>query len=264
LIILPISHSNSYNFTKKHRHDYYEILFFEKGGGIQLIDLIEYPVESHSCYIVHPKQVHLLKRAPGSKGRLIQFRGEAIVAPKLLTLLETRVWEGVGAIFFEKNKDLFNSFTNMIDLFHSDSDTESHSNQRNRYLLQVLLFDLLANSEITSSSNAVDKDFNHFLQLVNDNYKDQHSVKFYLTTLGLSEKKLGAITKSHLGISPLKVIHQRLLLETKRLLLFMEQSHKEIAYELGFDSPSSFSSFIKTKTGQTPSALQAAVEEIHK
>jgi len=264
LIILPISHSNAYNFTKKHRHDYYEILFFEKGGGIQLIDLIEYPVESHSCYIVHPKQVHLLRRAPGSKGRLIQFREEAIVTPKLLTLLETRVWEGASAIFFEKNKDLFNSFTNMIDLFHSGSDTESHSNERDRHLLQVLLFDLLANPDIGPSSNAVDKYFNQFLQLVNDNFKEQHSVQFYLGTLGISEKKLGALTKTHLGMTPLKVIHHRLLLETKRLLLFIEQSQKEITYELGFDSPSSFSSFIKTNTGLTPSELQAAVEEIHK
>jgi len=264
LTILPISHSNTYNFTQKHRHDYYEILFFEKGGGIQLIDLIEYPVKSHSCYIVHPKQVHLLNRAPGSKGRLIQFRGEAIVAPKLLTLLETRVWEGVGAIFFEKNEELFSSFSKMMNLFNADSDTESNSNERDRHLLHVLLFDLLANPDIVPSSNTVDKHFNMFLQLVNDNFKEQHSVQFYLSALGMSEKKLGALTKKHLGITPLKVIHQRLLLETKRLLLFIEQTHKEIAYDLGFDSPSSFSSFIKTNTGLTPSELQNAVEEIHK
>jgi len=264
LSILPISHSNSYNFTKKHRHDYYEILFFEKGGGLQLIDLKEYTVKSHSCYIVHPKQVHLLKREPGSKGRLMQFREESIITTKLLTLLETRIWEGESAILFERNKGLFNNFTKLIDMFDSVSNPDNHSNYRNIHLLQVVLFDLLSNPEIVPTSTIIDKHFNQFLQLVNDNYKVQHSVKFYLNTLGLNEKKLGVMTKRHLGISPLKVIHQRLLLETKRLLLFMEQSHKEIAYELGFDSPSSFSSFIKTKTGQTPSALQATVEEIHK
>ncbi|PCI98861.1 MAG: hypothetical protein COB15_05070 [Flavobacteriales bacterium] len=59
-------------------------------------------------------------------------------------------------------------------------------------------------------------------------------------------------------------MHHRLLLEAKRLLLFKEESHKEIAYALGFDSPSSFSSFIKMKTGKTPSDLQVELEVIHK
>ena len=56
--ILPIAHSNAYIFTEKHRHTFYELMFFETGGGIQVIDLKEYPVESYSCYIIHPKQIH--------------------------------------------------------------------------------------------------------------------------------------------------------------------------------------------------------------
>ena len=41
------------------------------------------------------------------------------------------------------------------------------------------------------------------------------------------------------------------------------QPHKEIAYELGFDSPASFSAFIKKKTGLTASEIQTQVAEIH-
>jgi AraC family transcriptional activator of pobA len=67
-----------------------------------------------------------------------------------------------------------------------------------------------------------------------------------------------------MGMSSLQVIHHRLVLEAKRLLLFGEESHKEIAYSLGFDSPASFSAFIKKKIGTTPSELQTQLEEIHK
>ncbi|NRA11073.1 MAG: helix-turn-helix domain-containing protein [Crocinitomicaceae bacterium] len=262
LTILPIAHSNSYNFTLKHRHTYYEIILFEKGGGIQLIDLKEYPVENYSCYIVHPQQIHLLNRAPGSMGRVIQFEEHILASSQLITLLEGRVWQGAGAIFFENNKNLFEEFSNLIDLFNNDS--SKNSNERDRHLLQVLLFDLLNKSENDFSSNAADANFNNFLQLVNDNFRNQHSVQFYLRDLAISEKKLGTLSKSHMGISPLKVIHHRLLLEVKRLLLFNEDSHKEIAYTLGFDSPSSFSSFVKMKTGKTPSELQSELEGIHK
>ena len=49
----------------------------------------------------------------------------------------------------------------------------------------------------------------------------------------------------------------------KRLLLFGDLTHKNIAYDLGFDSPSSFSAFIKKKTGFTPSEIQAQVNKSH-
>ena len=32
--IEPISYQNPYDFNRIHRHNYYEILFFNKGGGI--------------------------------------------------------------------------------------------------------------------------------------------------------------------------------------------------------------------------------------
>jgi len=62
----------------------------------------------------------------------------------------------------------------------------------------------------------------------------------------------------------LQVIHNRILLEAKRMLLFEEIAHKEIAFQLGFDSPASFSLFIKNKTGFTPSELNQQLVKIHK
>ena len=35
-----IRYNNPYDFTREHRHDYFEILFLKKGGGSQLIDFI--------------------------------------------------------------------------------------------------------------------------------------------------------------------------------------------------------------------------------
>lgn len=259
LFIRDISHNNAYDFTQKHRHNYFEIIFFESGGGEQLIDFQEYQVKNHTCYIVHPNQIHLLNRAPGSKGRLIQFRSESVVSPKLLTKLRERIWDGVGGVLFQEDETLFDRMMAVLNQFDLNAETE-----RNVHLLQVLIFDLIANTTSEDNSTAMDSDFNRFLQLIDGNFKEQHSVQFYLSSLNISDKKLGALSKQHLGMSPLQTIHHRLVLEIKRLLLFGEESHKEIAYSLGFDSPASFSAFVKKKTGQTPSELQTEVEEIHK
>jgi len=259
LFIRDISHNNAYDFTQKHRHNYFEILFFESGGGEQLIDFQEYDVKNYTCYIVHPNQIHLLNRAPGSKGRLIQFRSESVVSPRLLTLLSERIWDGVGGVLFQEDKALFNRMISVLNQFDLDAETE-----RNVHLLQVLIFDMLANTNFQINSASIDSEFHRFLQLIDGNFKEQHSVQFYLSVLNISDKKLGTLSKQHLGMSPLQTIHHRLVLEIKRLLLFGEESHKEIAYSLGFDSPASFSAFVKNKTGQTPSELQSEVEEIHK
>lgn len=264
LYIRAISHRNEYDFTQKHRHSYFEILFFEKGGGVQLIDFQEFAVQDHSCYIVHPNQIHLLDRSPDSRGRLIQFRTESVISSKALIQLRERMWDGVGAIVFENDPTTFNRFGLLLDQFRAEDASSKESTERDLHLLQVLLFDLLSNRASDTRTAQVDADFNRFLQLVDAHFREQHSVQFYLNELNISEKKLGALTKQHLGASPLQAIHQRLVLEVKRMLLFGQESHKEIAYSLGFDSPASFSAFVKKRTGQTPSELQTSVEGIQK
>ena len=51
--------------------------------------------------------------------------------------------------------------------------------------------------------------------------------------------------------SPLRVIHERVEAEAKRLLLYSSKSAKEIADILGFEDQASFSRFFKNMTGQS-------------
>jgi len=261
-LVRDIAHTNHYDFTQKHRHSYFEVIFFEKGGGLQLIDFSELEVKDHSCYIVHPNQIHLLKRDPGSFGRLIQFRSISVISSSLFAMLRARIWNSSGGAIFENDLGLFSRFSQLLDLFEN-AESDSAQNDRNQHLLQVFLFDLLGVAKQSTSAKQVESDFHSFLKLVDSHFKEESTVKFYIGQLNLTEKRLGAMTRQHLGLSPLNVIHHRMVLEIKRLLLFGESSHKEVAYSLGFDSPSSFSAFVKNKTGLTPSELQASMEGIH-
>ncbi len=229
-----------------------------------MIDFVEYPVKECGCYIIHPNQVHLLKRAQDSFGHLIQFKAEALTAPGLGLLLKQRLWQDLGAIVFEEKQEIMEQ---LIQYLHLIDRQAMHSNplakQAAHNLLQAFLFELLVHQNLLEVSDTADLEFATFSRLVETNYKTEHTVKFYLSEGRMTERKLGQLTKSHLGLSPLQVIHARVLLEAKRLLTFGEQSHKEIAFDLGFDSPASFSAFIKKKTGKTASELQTEVNEIH-
>ena len=51
--------------------------------------------------------------------------------------------------------------------------------------------------------------------------------------------------------SPLRIIHERVEAEAKRLLLYSSKSAKEIAEILGFEDISAFSRFFKNMTGES-------------
>ena len=265
--VRPIEYRNPYDFTREHRHTYFEIFFFEKGGGSQLIDFHELPVEDHSCYIVFPQQIHLLKRAPDAYGTLLQFREEVIPASQVRILLKQLSFGGQPAVFFEKDRNQLLEYNPLIALLKSSSEKPTaHSQDAALNFLQALLLQLMENK---SNENIVipvadRKLLFEFQQLLEEQFMYNHLVSKYASSLNSTEKKLSAATKQYLGLSPLQVIHNRILLEAKRLLLFDGSSHKEIAYKLGFDSPASFSLFIKNKTGFNPSELNLELVNFHK
>jgi AraC-like DNA-binding protein len=267
LFVKAIQYKNPYDFTRVHRHDYFEIFFFETGGGSQLIDFIEMPVNGNSCYIVFPLQVHLLRRSPEASGRLVQFRDEAIAASDLKNLLQQASFGMNTAAIFENNPRQLQQVSATLDLLKKASEKHSvHSREISLHFLQALIFQLLERRQTQHKSppSADRKLAYRFQQLLEEQYLHDRSVQHYAALLNLTEKKLSAITKKYWGLNPLQVIHNRLLLEAKRLLLFEDTSHKEIAFHLNFDSPASFSQLVKNKTGLFPSALQKRLAKIHK
>jgi len=252
-----IDHKNHYDFTTEHRHHYFELMFFIGGGGINLIDFVEYKVNPNACYIIYPNQIHLLNRAPGSHGLVIQFKRESIVSKKLQRLLQERAWSGQGAIFFEGKPVVMEKLLNLVNCLSSDLKGGTiHCMESRQHLLHAILFDLFSISSKDGSTSGLENDIYQYLQLIDSHYKEEQQVGFYLNQLSITDKKLAQLSKKYTGVTPLQVIHKRILLEAKRLLVAGDQPHKEIAYDLGFDSPASFSTFIKKKTGFTASEIQ--------
>lgn len=94
-----------------------------------------------------------------------------------------------------------------------------------------------------------------FNVLVETHFKQEHSVSFYADQLHKSPKTLSN-SFSKYGRSPLQIIHDRIVLETKRLLHYTEKSAKEIAYEIGFDDASHLSKLFKKNTGVSPTEFR--------
>ncbi|GAA4277273.1 helix-turn-helix domain-containing protein [Aquimarina mytili] len=101
------------------------------------------------------------------------------------------------------------------------------------------------------NKNQVDliKEFN---ALVEFNFRKEHSVAFYAEKLFKSPKTLSN-NFAKFEKSPLQIIHDRIVLEAKRLLIYTEKTAKEIAYEIGFEDASHLSRMFKKHTSFSPS-----------
>lgn len=93
--------------------------------------------------------------------------------------------------------------------------------------------------------------FRMFPVLVEEHFKTFRRVADYADMMHRSPKTITNIFAMQSGKSPLQIIHDRIILEAKRLLLYTDKSSKEIAMELGFEEPAQFSRFYKKHTGLT-------------
>lgn len=95
-----------------------------------------------------------------------------------------------------------------------------------------------------------------FNLLVEHHYQTRHQVQDYADLLHKSPKTLSNLFSRYSEQTPLQVIHQRILLEARRLLIYTDLSSKEIAHRLGFKETSHFSRFFQKMTGQRPSVFR--------
>lgn len=96
-----------------------------------------------------------------------------------------------------------------------------------------------------------------FLTLLKDNFKKEHSVKFYADAIFLSPDHLSGVLKQFFGKSTLKLINEFLTAESKILLSKQQLTLSEIADELNFSDQSHFGKFFKSNTGNSPSEFRS-------
>ena len=103
--------------------------------------------------------------------------------------------------------------------------------------------------------------YQRFRSSIEESYKKIHDASHYADILNISVSHLNTLIKEHSGKTVMMHLHERQILEAKRLLFSTHMSVKEIAYNLGFHDDSYFSRFFKRMTSLTPMAYRAGISE---
>lgn len=134
-------------------------------------------------------------------------------------------------------------------------------------MLQMMLkrFIILCTRVYKSQNNFLELDnrdidiVKEFNFLVEQHFKTKHTVKEYADLLNKSPKTLSNIFAQLINKTPLQIIHERKLLEAKRMLRYTDKPIKEISYELGFEDIQTFSRFFKKSENSSPSDFKKLI-----
>jgi AraC-like DNA-binding protein len=84
-------------------------------------------------------------------------------------------------------------------------------------------------------------------------------VQDYADMLFKSPKTLSNLFKTYNEKSPLRIIHERIILEARRLFYYTDMTVSDVAFELGYEEVAPFSKLFKKIAGQSPSQFQKSL-----
>jgi len=177
----------------------------------------------------------------------------------------------VGFIFYGNDKNMFIELDEkhqrklhlLIQIFEDEFSEKDIQGEMMRMLLKRLIILVTRLGKVQYLSTTIDDHesdtIRSFNLLVEQHFKEHHQVQDYANLMNKSPKTLSNLFSKNNGPSPLQVIKARIIQEAKRLLQYTDNSTKEIAYELGFDEPASFSRFFKNNVGESPTGYKKAI-----
>jgi AraC-like DNA-binding protein len=176
----------------------------------------------------------------------------------------------VGLLFYGPSPTMFvqldatnsSKLAMMQELFEEEFNTNASIKAtmlRNHLVRLIVLITRIAKQQYLPVEVPDDSTYTivrHFHLLVEKHYKKAHRISFYAEQLHKSPKTISNLFALYSELTPQEVIHNRIIAEAKRLLLYTDWSVKEIAAALGFEDAAHFSKFFSTQTGQNASEFR--------
>ena len=250
-------------YSTPHTKDHFCLMFIEKGKMNMQVEDRRYQISENSISVIFPGQLSSKEQVSSNiRGKMILFDEVLFCSDILRNELRIYNYDISTKLNYialpTKESDDVQIILKQIESLYSD--LTSVKKEQARFYIKILLLKLVeyvhtnVNSESLRNDNT--KLYAHFLEVLERNFKTERAVSYYADKLQISTKKLNQITKQLAGLTAIETIHSRIMNEIKQLLLLSTYSHKEIAFELGFNSPAALNKFVRAKLGETPTELQ--------
>jgi AraC family transcriptional activator of pobA len=241
-------------------------IFLLQGSGKVSVDLVEYNFEGKIALFTTPYQIIYFNTEQPFETRRLQFHGDFY------------------CIEYHKKEVACNGllFNNIYQQPYINLETGDYVEME--YILGKMIVEMKNNSsfstavvkaylqlilalcsKIKSKDTAIYQEENtyhplmKFKALLENNFHKERQPSFYAAQMSISPNNFSKICKQHFLKTPSTLIHERVILESKKLIHLSHKSMKEIAAELNFDDENYFSRYFKKHAGITPTAFRENV-----
>jgi AraC family transcriptional activator of pobA len=244
-----------------HRHDFFEILFLQKGSGYHVIDANKYEIKPPCVFFMSPGQAHKLELSNDIEGYIFIFTSDFYLLNRSNqnSLIEFpffyTIHQDNPPLLLENENDI-----RFLEILFRQSIAETNSTgdftiELLRSILDLILTTCAARYPI--NENIVNRGkgqilVKRFFHLVEENHQKNLSLNEYAGMIGITANHLTQTVKLLTGKTSSQIIKAKQLLEIKRLLVHTNLNVSEIANQLNFEDQSYFTKFFKRETGITP------------
>jgi len=242
----------------------YLLVFIRSGSGHCYIDNKYVPLQGGTFFLVDPFSFLQMTDANYLLGHVIAFTEDYFSRTyQEENLLYKCAYDPAYKVVFpiNSNGEGFEFIKSGFAAFGLEYRTSIESEVKTRMLHTILYSCILymhklqlqeAGLVYDTADSLVKNRIVEYIQLLNMYFKEESSLAFYADKMFLSLKALTEICKRGSGWTPKAIMQSKLLIESKRLLIFDARPISDIASEFGFADTAAFLRFFSEQAGVSP------------
>lgn len=242
-----------------HRHDFFHIIWIERGTGHHIIDSVKYEVRPGTLFFMSPGQIHDFALSDDTEGYTINFSAEffALQLQNKNMLAQIPIYhhdEPVQVLYTQgaDTDELRTVIETIRDEYESEPFRAQDMIRSYLFILLVKASRLALPAESASAGNRDQLLFRRLKALLEEHFATVQDPAEYARMLRATERALNEAARRCGGATTGQMIRERVILEAKRLLAHSGAQVAQVAAQLGFDDPAYFSRCFKKHTGRTP------------
>jgi len=258
------------NYLSPNRRDFYKILFITKGIGVFTIGVNTYYIEEPTILFIHPNEIISWKNlSDQSAGHYCLFKKRYIDQyPSLKAIIERYpLFNNTTKNVIRLNNNIMATIEDLFSKMHKEAlnGGEYFEDSLQAYI-QLMVVEAMkaANFPKPDAINEELRHVHYFFQLLEEeaamiNYSHPlrlKTAKEFASELAIHPNHLNAVLKKHTGQNVSTHIRNRILDESKTLLVQTDWSLQNIGFAIGFADQPNFSQFFKKNTGVTPNEFR--------
>jgi AraC family transcriptional activator of pobA len=258
-------------YTRSQRHDWsirphrhrnlHQVFWIQQGGGTMQVERRRFPFAAPFLLLLPPGEVHGFRYEPASSGYVLTLTDAFLASCRSLVPDPWQPRESM-ALGIRQGDPLKRA----LDLAFTQLERDFRWSGPGRgaavaghvlVVLSLLQRAVAAEASARQPRSPQAELVSRFRRHLEDHFIDHAGLAEHCLRLGVTPSTLSRACRAVTGNSPLELLHERLMLEARRMLSYSSLSISQVAYALGFE-PTYFSRFFTRREGVSPVAFQRA------